>query len=156
MKIVVVEHPSAMSDACADIIAGTDIGRNYFPTRELLTDAIAAAAERHELHAAVDDAEVAGVLWFQMRGMFDTFPYLHIIAVDEARRGRGVGSLLMDHFEKTARDGRLRTKVFLLSAADNAAAHAFYERRGYQKICEIKGLFRKGITEQLYMKQVRA
>lgn len=48
----------------------------------------------------------------------------------------------------------MRAKVFLTVADFNENAEALYLRRGYSKLCEFEGLFRKGVTERLMMKMV--
>ena len=56
--------------------------------------------------------------------------YLQFIAVDEAVRGDGVGSLLMDGFEERARASG-STRLSLDVSAQNENARNFYERRGW-------------------------
>ena len=55
--------------------------------------------------------------------------YLQAIAVDKELRGDGVGSVLMDSFEKRARDSG-STRLSLDVSAKNEDARRFYERRG--------------------------
>lgn len=89
--------------------------------------------------------------------MFHTFPYLHIIAVDKDYQNKGIGSKLLDFFERQVLiecENQIRTKIFLTVGDFNETAENVYVNRGYAKICEIKGLFRKNITEKLYMKVV--
>ena len=77
-----------------------------------------------------------------MEGIFHSFPYLHMIAVRDDLRGRGIGTELMDFFE---------------TVADfNPTAEAMYEHRGYVGLCELPGLFRRRVTEKLMMKTVTA
>jgi ribosomal protein S18 acetylase RimI-like enzyme len=55
--------------------------------------------------------------------------YLQAIAVDQGLRGEGVGSILMDSFEKQARDsGSIRLSLDVSSG--NRGAIRFYEQRG--------------------------
>ena len=56
--------------------------------------------------------------------------YLQFIAVDEALRGDGVGSVLMDGFEERARASG-STRLSLDVSARNENARNFYERRGW-------------------------
>lgn len=94
-----------------------------------------------------------------MEGIFHSFPYLHMIAVRDDLRGRGIGTELMDFFERDALENgrnKLRTKVFLTVADFNPAAEAMYEHRGYVGLCELPGLFRRRVTEKLMMKTVTA
>ena len=55
--------------------------------------------------------------------------YLQAIAVDEQRRGEGIGSVLMDAFEARARENG-STRLCLDVSARNESARRFYERRG--------------------------
>ncbi len=55
--------------------------------------------------------------------------YVHTIAVDQALRGAGVGSILMDFLEDRARTIG-STRLSLDVSAKNAGARRFYERRG--------------------------
>ncbi len=57
--------------------------------------------------------------------------YLQFIAVDEALRGDGVGSVLMDSFEERARASG-STRLSLDVSAGNEGARQFYERRGWK------------------------
>ncbi len=56
--------------------------------------------------------------------------YLHFIAVEQAERTAGVGSLLMDAFEKQARaSGSARLSLDV--SKSNTVARHFYEHRGW-------------------------
>lgn len=92
-----------------------------------------------------------------MEGMFHSFPYLHMIAVKEDCRGQGIGTELMDFFERDVLENgknHMRTKIFLTVADFNPGAEALYTQRGYSPICTLKGLFRRQVTEKVMMKIV--
>jgi ribosomal protein S18 acetylase RimI-like enzyme len=55
---------------------------------------------------------------------------VRMLAVDEAARGQGIASLLMDACEGLARDEGF-TALVLSTEPDMAAAHRLYRRRGY-------------------------
>ena len=55
---------------------------------------------------------------------------VRMLAVDEAARGQGIASLLMDACEGLARDEGFAALV-LSTAPDMDAAHRLYRRRGY-------------------------
>jgi len=57
---------------------------------------------------------------------------VRMLAVDDAARGRGVGSLLMDACEGLARDEG-SAAVVLCTEPDMYAAHRLYQRRGYAR-----------------------
>lgn len=75
---------------------------------------------------------VAAVLWPVLRFM-DRLPegdhYLQAVAVDEARRGHGVGSRLIDEVMARARE-RGDVRLVLDVAVDNPGARRLYERLG--------------------------
>ncbi|MHB9154052.1 MAG: GNAT family N-acetyltransferase, partial [Spirochaetales bacterium] len=77
--------------------------------------------------------------------------YLKLIAVDGTKRSSGVGSALLEAYERrTATIGRVWT---LMVSDFNLRAIAFYERRGYEKVGAIPGFSREGIAEILMTKQ---
>ena len=91
--------------------------------------------------------------------MFHSYPYLHMIAVRDDMRGKGIGTELMDFLESNILEkgkNHIRTRVFLTVADFNPGAEIFYSRRGYKKLCEIPDLFRKNITERVMVKTVAA
>nr|MDJ0496440.1 GNAT family N-acetyltransferase [Acidimicrobiia bacterium] len=55
--------------------------------------------------------------------------YLQGVAVDEAFRGAGIGSLLLDHAEEVAATTGAR-RLALDVDVENDAARSLYERRG--------------------------
>lgn len=56
---------------------------------------------------------------------------LEDLVVAPGRRGRGIGSSLLEHALAFARDNGL-LRVTLLTDADNEAAHRFYARHGFR------------------------
>ncbi len=57
--------------------------------------------------------------------------YVQSTAVEEAHRGKGVGTLLLDHLEDTARQAGCRRSVLDVSKT-NTTAKRLYERRGME------------------------
>ena len=85
--------------------------------------------------AGVRAIRIAGA-WILARPLFafmDRLPegdwYLQGVAVDEAFRGAGLGSLLLDHAEEVAATAGAR-RLALDVAVENEAAKRLYERRG--------------------------
>ena len=71
--------------SCARLIFGTALGRGYYPTEEFLRRELERGISEDDCFLATDDGEAVGVVWFQRRGAFRSFPYLHLIVVREAR-----------------------------------------------------------------------
>jgi ribosomal protein S18 acetylase RimI-like enzyme len=81
-----------------------------------------------------------GYVWFQVQQKQETpftWPrrqiYIFQIAVDEAFRRRGVGSVLISHVEQHAEEAGI-DKIVLDTWAINAAAQGFYHARGFQHL----------------------
>ncbi len=154
----IVKVLKADFEECANIIWETEMGKKYYPTKKYLLKEIEKGQNRDEIYVAeADTGDIQGVIWYQLVGMFHHFPYLHIIAVKEDWQKQGIGSKLLDFFERDAlKSGKnhISTKVFLSVGDFNVEAEKLYSNRGYEKICEIEGLFRKNITEKIFIKQI--
>jgi len=74
-----------------------------------------------------------GIVFAPLLRILNTVPdggfYLLALAVDDAARGRGIGSSLIDHVEERARR-RGSSRLYLDVAAKNDGARRLYERRG--------------------------
>ncbi len=151
-------------DQCADILFIPEIGKLYFPQKELLRIQLEKGLQADEIYIEktipdrIDSSsEIEGVIWYQREGLFHSFPYLHMIAVRDGFRHNGVGARLMDQFEQDSLlsgNNRMRVKAFLLVSGFNVSAQRFYRDRGYEETGEFENLFRKGVTEKLFMKKV--
>ena len=116
------------TDADADALhAGEPLGRNY-----------ARGAGERQRRGEVDFlvAERDGVIVGSGEVTYDNPPELKNLAVDEASRGRGVGSALIGAAERVVearhRDDHARPRALLLGVGeDNPRAAALYERLGY-------------------------
>ncbi len=147
-------------ESCVDILFVPELGMLYHPRKEFLRDELADGIDAGEVFVdtAEDGETIRGVVWYQVKSLFNAFPYLHMIAVHEAFRNQGVGQILLDFFEQDSlRRGanKLRAKVYLLVNASNNGAQEFYLNRGYEEVCRFENLFRKGMTEILLMKSVK-
>lgn len=142
-------------DACARMVCASAIGSRYAFTPEGMSATLgkALAAGGQLFVAEVDglDGSPAGFAWIDPRGAFSSAPYLRLIAVDEGRRGGGVGAALLAEFEKrTASVGR---DWCLLVSDFNEKAIAFYARHGYEKRGLLPDFARPGIAEVLMVKK---
>ena len=147
-------------EQCVDLLFIPEIGQLYYPKRELLKEEIKKSINTNEIFVekSVQDSMIQGVICYQCAGLFHTFPYLHMIAVRNECRHQGVGARLMDYFEQdTLHRGRnrMRTKAFLIVSDRNVPAQQFYLSRGYEEVGRFENLFRKSVTEKLFMKKVR-
>lgn len=157
----IVKAESEDLEECTNIIFASELGKIYYPNRnaiyEQIREGICTGDKVYVAKNSGGDTE--GCVWYQQKGMFRVFPYLHIIAVKNECQCHGIGKILLDFFEYDALCSgynRLRTKVFLTVGDFNVGAERFYLKSGYRKIGEIENLYRKKITEKIYMKVVRA
>lgn len=159
---MIVEACQKDLDACVDILFSSEMGRTYYPTRKALAQEVLHGIENDRVFVFVREGvqpETQGVVWYQPRGMFHAFAYLHMIAVKDECQNQGIGTALLNFFEQDALKtgkNRMRTKVFLTVGSFNAHAEELYRRRGYEFICELPGLFRRNVTEKLMSKTVTA
>ncbi len=99
------------------------------------------------LVAELPSGEIAGFAQFTHQRFIESDLCVEVAAlvVDESRRGRGLGRLLLSHGERWARD-RGCNIINLRSNVIRAAAHAFYERLGYRHYKTQKA-FRKELND---------
>ena len=138
--------------ACAAMACDSEIGARYGFRPDAMAEKLSAAAARGEAFVACEGGEPLGFAWIDPRGAFSSAPYLRLIAVARGLRGSGVGSALMDEYERrTASVGR---DWCLLVSDFNAAAIAFYERRGYRRAGELPDFAVEGVAEVLMVKRL--
>ena len=113
-------------------------------------NAILEGIRQGNLYVALIEEACVGFTYIIPKGAFHSFPYLHIIAVKEDYRDRGIGKALLDFSESIA--SKMADKLFLVVADYNPDAKRFYERNGYQQVGEISNLYRPGIAEYLMTK----
>jgi ribosomal-protein-alanine N-acetyltransferase len=97
---------------------------------------------RARLRVAISDGHVAGYHLLLLRAG-SRWARLYSIAVDPARRGRGLGRRLLADAEAQARAAGchgLRLEV----RQDNAAAVALYEAAGYRRLAALPGYYEDG------------
>jgi ribosomal-protein-alanine N-acetyltransferase len=71
----------------------------------------------------------------------DDEAHLHLLAVRESHRRRGVGRALMAWLERTALVAGIGV-VYLEARSNNEAARAFYRELGYKEIKVVRGYYR--------------
>lgn len=92
-------------------------------------------------------------MWYMSKGIFGSYPYLHIIAVKKEYRNLGIGQQLIKYFEDNA-STYTSTKYFLTVDDFNQKARRLYERLGYQCVGTLPDFYKKGISCNLMMKEI--
>lgn len=137
---------------CKAALLNSKLGKEYFSSEEKAHHALREGINNGEIYAAIDQGSVClGFIWIILEGAFHSFPYVHMIAVQEEFRGNGIGKNLFSFFEKLAFPAY--SKAFLVVADFNPEAMRLYEQLGYKKVGEIPDLYKAGVTEYLMMKK---
>ena len=137
---------------CRDALCRSTLGDRYFSSQGSAEEAILEGIRQENLYVAFIGEECVGFTYIIPKGAFHSFPYLHIIAVKEEYRNKGIGKALLDYSENIACE--MADKLFLVVADYNPDAKRFYERNGYQQVGKIPNLYRPGITEYMMAKDL--
>ena len=137
---------------CSAFLFATELGQRYYPLRRLLDEAVAKACQRDAIFLAYEGQRLVGVLWYVEEGSFYTYPYLHMIVVDESCRGKGYGRRMLAYMEERLLEKRMTSKIYLVVTENNQAAQKLYAGVGYQKVGRLENLYRKGVHELLMEK----
>ena len=138
---------------CRDALCQSTLGERYFSSPGSAENAILEGIRQENLYVAFIGEECVGFTYIIPKGAFHSFPYLHIIAVKEEYRNKGIGKALLDYSEKIAYE--MADRFFLVVGDYNPDAKRFYERNGYQQVGEISNLYRPGVTEYMMAKDLK-
>jgi len=150
MTLSIIQGTIEHLDECVEALLHSTLGHEYFPTQEQASTALYQGFTNEEIWVARVHEQCVGFYWSLPHGAFHAFPYLHILAVRQQVRGQGVGSQLLNDFERRAFTEA--SKAFLVVADFNPRARQFYRLHGYTEVGAIPDLYRPGITEHLLMK----
>lgn len=151
MNIVIEKGSLQQLDDCEEALRQSVLGEKYFSAAGSARNAVLEAIGQDRLYVALDGENCVGFFYVIPKGAFHAFPYLHLIAVKEEYRGRGIGKLLLRGAEQAAFE--TADKLFLVVADFNPDAERLYRECGYRRVGELPGLYRPGITEYLMMKE---
>ncbi len=152
MDLVLRNMAAGDVQPCAVFVCDSEIGRRYcFEPASMAATIGSALASGGELFVAESEGMVRGFAWIDPRGAFSSAPYLRLIAVDESRRGSGIGSVLLAEFER--RTDSVGRDYLLLVSDFNLRGQAFYERHGYAKVGVLQDFARGGISEVIMVKR---
>lgn len=135
---------------CTKVMENSAMCTAYFQTEESRINAVKEGIDSGNLYIALYNGECAGFAFFIPEGAFHAFHYLHLIAIREEYRGKGIGKKLLKFIEDML--FKTRDKIFLVVGDYNPVAKIFYEKLGYKYIGTIPSLYRKDIDEHLMMK----
>ena len=155
MNIVIKEAEEKHVVHCVNILQNTMLGTVYFSDYKKTADLLLHALAQRGLFVALkDQEECLGFMYFMPKGVFGSYPYLHIIAVKEECRNLGIGKQLIKYFEENS-SNYSSTKYFLTVDDFNPQARKLYESLGYQCVGELKDFYKDGITSYIMMKATK-
>lgn len=76
------------------------------------------------------ETEIVGVLRYSL--FWQTIPFLDLLYIDEAYRGKGFGRQMMAYWEAVMQ--KMQCKYVMLSTQEDETAKYFYEKLGYRRI----------------------
>lgn len=147
MKIVKakLEHRNIITN----LIRNSDLGEIYFKEKNLLS-IVEKAIDTSTVYVAITD-DIVGFIWSDDYGVFDKYPYLHMVIVDEKHRSKGYGEQLLAFFEKELYGNQ--NKLFMMVGEYNPRAKSLYETVGYKEVGRLPSFYKDGIHEILMMKE---
>lgn len=153
MNTIVRTMQNADISACVRIACASLLRDAYGFTEEAWQERLkkALALEENLIFVAEHQQKIAGFAWAHPRGAFLAAPYLRFIAVAEDTRGLGIGSLLLDEYEK--RTASVGKDFFLLVSDFNNPAIRFYEQHGYRQVGVLIDFAVDGIGEIIMVKK---
>ena len=97
-----------------------------------------------------DDEKIVGVLRYNL--FWQSIPFLDLLFIDEAYRGKGWGRKMMDEWEESMMF--MGYPYVMLSTQEDETARFFYEKLGYRRI----GAFlppEQDAEELMYLKELK-
>lgn len=113
-------------------------------------DRLGDCIRRKQVYVLRDGEAIVGVLRYSL--FWQIIPFLDLLYLDEAQRGKGHGSRMMAHWEDAMAEQGFR--FVMLSTQEDETAKYFYEKLGYRRI----GAFlppEQEADEILYMKELK-
>lgn len=143
---------------CSQILKNTLLGQKYFLDsdgkyigKKLLQEGF----EKEEIYISVNAKnKIIGFSWMQARGIFNWFPYLHVVAISKENQGKGYGKKYMAHFDSMCQEVFKSSKGFLVVGKYNTKAIQLYKKIGYQVVGNLPNLFVNGLDEVFMYKEM--
>ena len=106
------------------------------------------APDEIQAFIAMEAATPLGFVVIKLKGAF--VGYIQVIAVSPEARGKGIGTLLLDHAE--ANIFQKSPNAFICVSSFNHRARKLYESRGYQLLGTLENYLENGFSEHLLRK----
>ena len=95
--------------------------------RHIHPDRVGRCIQNRLVYVLCDEERIVGVLRYSL--FWQTIPFLDLLYIDEAYRGKGYGRQMMAYWE-----AEMRSQYVMLSTQEDETAKFFYEKLGYRRI----------------------
>ena len=82
------------------------------------------------VYVLCDEENIVGILRYSL--FWQSIPFLDLLYIDEAYRGKGYGRHMMDHWESVMQT--MKYEYVMLSTQEDETAKYYYEKLGYRRI----------------------
>ncbi|MCA9889903.1 MAG: GNAT family N-acetyltransferase [Anaerolineae bacterium] len=153
LKIAPIEKQHIV--ACAHIMATNPLWQRYNVTEEKALRLFSSipSDDTARVSVALLNEEVAGFIWYYLRGTFFSGGYIRLVGVSIQHKRQGIGTVLMDVAENDI--SQHTPDTFLLASDFNIPAHDFYRQRGYQNVGQLPDFAMSGISELIFWKRIQ-
>lgn len=150
MNVKIVPGGKEHLEAVVSILEDSDLGKIYFTDKDLRR-MLKGVIEKNQIHVALDHRNhCVGFVFTELTGTFGKYPYLHIMAVKEGFRGRGIGKTLHRYFEEVL--AAEYDQLYLMVGDFNPRGKKLYLTLGYKEIGNLPDFYKAGVTETLMVK----
>ncbi|WP_243277882.1 GNAT family N-acetyltransferase [Clostridium yunnanense] len=99
MIINIIKGDEVYLEDCYEALIYSEIGEAYFKSFDA-KKILLGGLKNKEIDVAIDtDGKCLGFIWYERYGAFGIHTYLHIIAIKQQLRGKGIGKKLIEQFE---------------------------------------------------------
>ncbi|MBT8358480.1 MAG: GNAT family N-acetyltransferase [Deltaproteobacteria bacterium] len=151
MEIKIQLAKKGQARDCLSCVKHSELWEAYFKSNSTAENDIEVMISKKQIYLALNkNNECIGFMGVIHNGCFRKFSYLSIIAVESNSRNNGVGKKLIKKYEETG--FKQADRVFLLVSDFNKKAQLLYKKLGYKQVGKIPDLFKKGVSENLFVK----
>lgn len=162
MAVAITIRPASAADRAA--VVDLAVVNEMFAQDELgdflaaFDGALAGRIEGHQWFVAVDDARPLAAAYVAPEPFADRVWNLHLLAVDPARHGTGLGTRLIAHVEQLLRDaGEEVARVLIVETSSTdqyAGTRTFYAARGFDEEARIRDYYGPGDGKVVFWKSL--
>jgi predicted GNAT superfamily acetyltransferase len=117
----------------------------------LKPDKVAQKIGRGEIFLLLEKEQQIGSLWANF--FWDSIPFIDLIIIDAAHRGRGLSRVLLEFFEDHLRQQGY-TVLYSSSQLDEPQAQTWHRHIGFEECGFLNGLNQGGIGEVFFRKDL--